>query len=269
MAAIIRDFQISDISAVSPLPPEEWHFPISDFILQHFEQPYFSPFVLCEDDTVVGFGNSIRNNDTAWLGNIIVHADHRKKGYGSLITRHLIDHAGSLGVTSFILIATEMGRPVYEKIGFVKTSDYIFYKRETTVELKLSTFIQRLTESDHIQTADLDHYVSGEERDLFIRQFLPTAYCIKMRNELEGVYFKKLGNGLIIARSTIAGLALLSLRIAEGAESLVIPEENTFARDYIQNVGFKETMRLPRMVYGYGKTWHPECVYNRGAGYCG
>ncbi len=269
MSVHIRPLQLRDIINILPLVPEEWHFNSTEFFHAHYLNPYFYSLLLCDNHDIIGHGNVVINGGTAWIGNILVHSEHRKKGYGTMITDQLIEYAGKKGATAFMLIATELGRPVYEKIGFQVTSSYVFFSRDHDSKQHIASSVRRLEETDHIQLASLDTHVTGEDRDQFLRQFIPSAYCINVRDHLEGVYYRTLGNGQILARSALAGLSLLSLKIMEGAESLVIPEENALACEFVKNNGFVETKRAPRMHLGEPRPWHPECVFNRGAGYCG
>jgi GNAT superfamily N-acetyltransferase len=59
---------------------------------------------------------------TVRLANVVTVPEHRGRGYGTLLVRHVIDWATSVGADRIDLGATPEGRRIYEKAGFVLTS---------------------------------------------------------------------------------------------------------------------------------------------------
>lgn len=55
----------------------------------------------------------------AHLMNVYTREDHRRMGISKKMVELLIDEAKQNGVTEISLDATEMGRPLYESLGFV------------------------------------------------------------------------------------------------------------------------------------------------------
>lgn len=53
-----------------------------------------------------------------WIGMVLVHPDQRRRGIGSALLRHCIEHLRGRGIGSIKLDATPMGRPVYLPLGF-------------------------------------------------------------------------------------------------------------------------------------------------------
>lgn len=53
-----------------------------------------------------------------WIWSVWTEEDHRRKGYATMVVKKLLDIAREHGHKSVALIATDMGKPVYEKIGF-------------------------------------------------------------------------------------------------------------------------------------------------------
>lgn len=266
---LFRAAQLEDVQEIRPLVPEEWHFDIAFFLLFHYNKPYFRAVCVEEKGRVIGFGSVIQNASVAWVGNILVDDMYRNQGIGTSITRFLIDESKAHGAESFVLIATELGEPVYKKLGFTVESYYVFYERNEEKIQTVSSEIRKISVDDYLRVSQLEYSLLGEKRDVFLRPFLHDTYCLELKGCIEGLYFHSLGNGLIIAQSSIAGLGLLTLKIAGGAANLVIPEQNKSANLFVLNQGYIEIKRLPRMIMGAPVLWHPDCVYNRGAGYCG
>jgi ribosomal protein S18 acetylase RimI-like enzyme len=55
---------------------------------------------------------------TAWIGMLMVHSDFRRRDIGSSMMRHCIEHLRAKGIESIKLDASDLGRPVYLKLGF-------------------------------------------------------------------------------------------------------------------------------------------------------
>jgi predicted N-acetyltransferase YhbS len=77
-------------------------------------------FAAEQNGQVVGTCTSVcYGNALAWVGMMMVHPAHRRKGIGSALLRCCVDHLRQRGVRSIKLDATPMGQPLYARIGFV------------------------------------------------------------------------------------------------------------------------------------------------------
>ena len=56
--------------------------------------------------------------DRAWIGMVITHPDHRGRGYARQLMQMALDYLAARGIRHILLDASEMGRPLYEKLGF-------------------------------------------------------------------------------------------------------------------------------------------------------
>jgi GNAT superfamily N-acetyltransferase len=56
-----------------------------------------------------------------------VHTDpaHRGRGIAERLTVAAVEWAGERGFTNFVLHASEQGRPIYERLGFTNSSEWI------------------------------------------------------------------------------------------------------------------------------------------------
>lgn len=59
----------------------------------------------------------------AHIMNVYTHENYRRQGIGLKMIKLLIEEAKQRGVTEISLDATQMGRPLYEKCGFVSTEE--------------------------------------------------------------------------------------------------------------------------------------------------
>lgn len=60
------------------------------------------------------------NGYKAYIMNMYTHPDYRRRGIAYKMLDILVNEAKSKGINAISLEATEMGRPVYEKYGFVQ-----------------------------------------------------------------------------------------------------------------------------------------------------
>lgn len=58
--------------------------------------------------------------------NMYTDPEYRRRGIALRTLDRLVSDARERGITSISLEATEMGRPLYEKYGFVKTEDEMY-----------------------------------------------------------------------------------------------------------------------------------------------
>ncbi len=64
---------------------------------------------------------------TAWIAMVLVEESLRGRGIGTALMRHALTYLDGLGVKRIRLDATPMGRPVYEKFGFVAEYNVLRY----------------------------------------------------------------------------------------------------------------------------------------------
>ncbi|MBL0009542.1 MAG: GNAT family N-acetyltransferase [Saprospiraceae bacterium] len=94
------------------------------------------PIKVSIDHKIAGTGTAIIHHDVAWLAHIIVHPDFRNQGIGKLITESLVKMAHAKSCDTLYLLATELGEPVYRKIGFETETEYLFFKGEKPIDIR-------------------------------------------------------------------------------------------------------------------------------------
>src|SRR5688500_3639509 len=127
----IFDLFPDELNDLIALQPEGWP-DIRPHFQFYFNSSFCSPIKLVADKKIVGIGSCIYHRETAWLGHIIVHKEFRNQGIGTKITQALVERALEINSSTISLIATELGEPVYAKLGFRKESDYCFFTKELT-----------------------------------------------------------------------------------------------------------------------------------------
>lgn len=267
MGLEIKPININDLLTLSPLQPEGWFdiIPRFDFYLR---SSFCFPIKVIVNNEIAGVGSVVVHNDVAWFAHVIVHSDYRCKGIGLQIVKTLVEIAKENHCLTTYLIATDLGEPVYQKVGFIVETEYLVYKNVTKKEYAISDSIYLYEEKDKGHIIALDRDVSGESRMIHIEEHLAGCRVYKQNDELEGYYIPTLGEGLIIANSEIAGIELLKLHLKQN-ERVVIPKNNHAAQKFLEETGFGEMNVIKRMRLGEERKVQFAKIYNRIGGNVG
>lgn len=260
--------EYDDISLIADLQPEGWLNLEPSF---HFyvESEFCFPIKIMIDEVIVGLGSTIIHDDVAWLGHIIVHTDHRAKGIGQLITRSLIDLAKQNKCETIYLIATKLGFPVYEKLGFVADTEYLVFKDiRFGQELIISDCIVPYRQDFKADISIIDKIATGENRTMHLEDALESGFVYMDDHKIEGFYLPTLGDGLIVANNPSAGLELLKLHLKSN-DKVNYPINNLVATDFLYNNGFKEYDVVKHMRLGKIRPFKLDHIYNRISGSVG
>ena len=90
-------------------------------------------YLVCENGTFIGAGGVSfyqvmptyhkSTGKKAYIMNMYTTPEYRRQGIAIHTLNLLVNDARELGVSQITLEATDMGRPLYEKYGFVKMED--------------------------------------------------------------------------------------------------------------------------------------------------
>lgn len=89
--------------------------------------PRFAYYVGYVDGVAAVSGLGVRTGDTIGVFNIATLEEARRRGYGAAITRRILADGALRGCTIGTLQSSDMGRPVYEAIGFRTVATYVGY----------------------------------------------------------------------------------------------------------------------------------------------
>jgi GNAT superfamily N-acetyltransferase len=263
----IASFTSYDLDAVAGLQPDGWPdiFPSIEY---YCKSDFCFPVKATLGGKVVGTGTAIIHGHTAWLAHIIVRPDYRNAGIGSAITKALIELGQKNYCRSLLLIATTLGEPVYKKFGFEVETKYLFFDHGISQPPEASSEISAFQKRQEDALFELDRFVSGEDRKKLLHEHLNNTTVFVENNQLKGFYMPALGEGLIIADSPAAGLALMKLRTAS-TNKFCIPMQNKSALNFLSQHGFTEYRQASRMIFGEKVKWDGSKIYSRVGGNLG
>ncbi len=264
----IRKCYIEDIKLIKYLQPDGWS-DISFFFRFYCMHKFCYPIVALSNNHMVGVANAIENDRTGWLAHIIVAPKYRRKGIGSLLTNHLVDYLFNKNCKTLLLIATEMGKPIYSKLGFEIVSDYVFFDSGKIMQNNRNKNIRKFHTSDIDEVLKLDQYISGENRTNMLTQFLKNAWIYQSQGHIKGFFLPEIKEGMILALDDESGLALLEFKHATNNCKTVLPAENIEGLEFLLSHGFRKVNKAPRMIMGEKIGWKPELIYSRAGGFYG
>ena len=264
---VLQNFVHDDLKFIPDLQPAGWGdiTPSIDF---YTRSSFCFPIKIIVDDEIAGIGTAIIHHTVAWLAHIIVRDTFRKRGIGRFITETLINSPEVKKCETVYLIATELGAPVYEKVGFETETEYLYFK-DVTIEKGIITSPMICPYESHFKTQvlDIDKTNSAEDRIVHLEPHLEKGY-VYSPGKIEGFYLPTFGDGLIIANKPSAGIELLKLHL-QSNNKIAFPKDNLAARNYVYEKGFKEFSTGKRMRIGKKRDVRLANIYNRIGGNVG
>jgi GNAT superfamily N-acetyltransferase len=232
-----------------------------EFYIRHAET---RPFVAEAHGIIVGTGVATQNGQTGWVGLIFTAPASRGRGLGAAITRVVVQDLEGLGCRSMLLAATELGRPVYDRLGFVKDGEYVLFRGSSRGDAPSDPRLRSMRPEDVDAVCALDRQVSGEDRSHVICA-VRDGWILADGGEITGYALRTpWGVGPAIAADQADGRLLVEvLRSQSHSDPMIvtIPVENQAGAEYLRSVGFVEQRRLPRMRLGEPVAWQPEAVW--------
>jgi ribosomal protein S18 acetylase RimI-like enzyme len=213
-----------------------------------------------------GGGGSGGSGGTGWVGGVAVVPAHRRVGLGGALTEAIVEFLEGRGMATVLLHATALGRPVYERLGFVPETAYVTLSGPTLARASTGAMVRAGRAGDLEAVLALDRTATGEDRRRLLTALWPTGGLVA---DVDG---RTLGyhlaspwrpGGATIAADSGTGLALLdAVRVAPGDEvAISVPAANGAAVGWLESAGFQERYRTIRMHRGPRVAWDPAALF--------
>ena len=197
---------------------------------------------------------------TGWIGALGVLPRSRRHGVGELLTRAAIEWLQSRGAQTVLLYATDMGRPLYERLGFEFEATVTAW-RGTAGNTRADVDLRAVREDDRPALRALDRAATGEDRAPVLDALHPLSGLIAERGgEAAGwAVTSPWGAGVAVcAADDRAGVALTAAAArGPGTSTMVVPDPNIAAADALEHWGFSPTAAGARMRLGPPVAWRP------------
>jgi len=202
---------------------------------------------------------------TGWVGGVAVVPAHRRIGLGGALTQAIVEFLEASGVATVLLHATALGRPVYERLGFVPETPYRTLSGPTLPRGPREVPVRAGQAADLEAVLALDLAATGEDRRRLLTALWPTGGLVAGDGRPLGYHLASpwRSGGAVIAADPRAGLALLeALRATPGDEvAISVPAANTPAVQSLEEAGFTEHSRTIRMHRGPRIPWNPAALF--------
>lgn len=261
---IVRPATADDTDAMSAVAASSGLSSVRPGVLEFYLASLGSRlFVGCRDDRVIGVAGCVSFGRTGWLGTVAVDHDARGQGLGTAISETAVECLRQAGVKTVLLTATELGRPVYERLGFVDedVAYGIWERDQACVVARGDAAAVRPGRIEDVIRQDAG--ATGEDRRSYLTAW---AYRSRAPAEREQAGYRLAlpwGGGPIVASCAAAARALLIDMIqASSGSRLAFPEANADGADLAMSLGFRPAGRVRRMRLGPPVRFRPEMIYN-------
>lgn len=223
-------------------------------------------FVADVDGRIAGCGGATvfpGTPPTGWVHGIVVHPERRRTGLGTRLTEAAIAWLRERSVETVLLLATDAGRPVYERLGFTEGQRYGSFPWPAPGPIDAET--RRMTSRDLPEVRALDRLATGEDRVAFIESRAASGWVTVRAGAVAGFHLAcPWGGGPIVARDPATGLALIGLaRRLQPAPSrgLGLPIVNAAAVKHLADLGLTAGRHVTRMWLGTPPPWRPDMIF--------
>jgi len=244
-----------------------------DFFQWALAQPTIAPIVAEQEGRIVATGVGSAHGRTGWVGVIFVAPEQRGGGLGRRVTRAVIDDLEARGCRTQILIASPMGRPIYEREGFTVLDRQVRFAIDGLPpdDGPTDPRIRAFAPSDFDAVVALDRWATGEDRLIVLRALVTPASTLVAVDEQDRVrgYLARTPwrGGALIAADPDDALRLLERRRrssgVSGRAGAGVLASNRAGRDALCAAGWEEELGGVRMIRGEPLDWHPEGIFGQ------
>lgn len=222
----------------------------------HFysRDPAMTVLVAEEEGSIVGTTAVRSSAGIGWIGLVFVAPSMRGRGLGSTLTREGLSRLTDC--RTVLLAASDMGRPIYERLGFQAEGRYAIMRGPGGGG---SRRLRPVTVEDLPRMRELDRRATGEDRT-YLLEYLTDGWITESGFALHTPW----GYGPVIAEDAASGEGLLdAIRADAGGGELTLrsPTANTRAMQHLERSGFQQLGALPRMRLGDPVAWRPELIW--------
>jgi predicted N-acetyltransferase YhbS len=225
-------------------------------------------FVAEDQGRIVGTGIATAHGAVGWVGTIFVAADQRGEGLGGRLTRTVIDDLERRGCRTLILIATDAGRPLYERLGFDLQVQHVRFTAPGLPPQETDDGIRPFEPSMLPDMVALDRLATAEDRSILVERLAnaATADVVIDEGSVRGFVIRAPWGGV----SLMAPDPDVAIRLLDWRRRQVSPDHPVFAglpdsdperTSRLLNLGWTLAGAGARMIRGEPLDWHPDWIW--------
>jgi GNAT superfamily N-acetyltransferase len=240
---------------------------LRSYLRFYVTHPACQPFVAESDGQIIGTATGTVSGSVGWLAHIFTAPEYRGRGIGTALTQTVMADLEGKGCRTLLLGASEMGWPIYEKLGFRVVSTYHYLDGPYRPDPVLSERLQPLRPADLPELCAFDRQVTGEDRSHLWQAFQETGWVTRDEHTGEMTGYAVVTpweTGPVIARSAQDARLLLE-QVSRAADDeqvfAALLSENAAGLAALEQAGFTIRRRVPRMLKGEPITWEPTLIW--------
>jgi GNAT superfamily N-acetyltransferase len=229
-------------------------------------------FVAERDARPVGTVTTCVFDSLAWIAMVLVDKAERGRGIGTRLVEFALGHLDGRGVRSIRLDATALGRPIYEKLGFV--AEYELARMEGPAwQVDRAIAVEPVSDELLGEVVELDSRAGGTDRRRLIEQLHREApdrlLAFRDGGRAAGYVATRDGAkatfiGPAVARSERIGRDLLDAAVSRVAGQPIfidVPLDNAATVDWARSDRLAVQRRFTRMCRGEPVGGQPELIW--------
>ena len=236
-------------------------------------------FVADVDGELVGVAAGAHFGASGWVGGVAVAPERRRAGLGGALTEAVVAHLRDRRAATVLLLATELGRGVYRRLGFAEEAEYLTLAGPPLPPGgappahapagggggAVGRGVRGGRAGDRAAVGALDRAATGEDRGRLLDALWPAGGLLAGDKVVRGYHLANpwRGGGATVAADPEAGLALLhaARHATAGEVTLSLPAGNRAGVAGLAAAGFEERARTTRMRLGPPLPWRLEAVF--------
>jgi predicted N-acetyltransferase YhbS len=223
-------------------------------------------FVMEVEGKVVGTAATIcYEGRFAWIGMVLVDPEYRKMGIGTQLLHKTIEYLDAANVSTIKLDATPLGKPLYEKLGFITEYEierWVLKRAQRDDSIAHEAVHRGMISEQFEAVLELDKKVFGADRSALLgslRERFPELAIVLQRDGLvEGYAFGRQGLfadhlGPWMARNRSAAEAILQTFLRQSSREIILVDclrSNSVVLELVGSEGFQLSRPLTRMLRG-------------------
>jgi GNAT superfamily N-acetyltransferase len=234
-------------------------------------------FVADAGGQLVGASAAVAFGASGWIGGVAVLPEWRRGGLGRALTAEAVRWLDDAGTGTVSLHATALGRPVYERLGFIADGRWLRLTTAAMAATRPPARVRAGRPEDLDAVLVLDRVATGTDRSRLLRAVWGSGCLVAVDDGglVCGFHAPKTPSpdghrgwrpagepGATVAAGARAGAALLAAwQRPGGRASVVLPEANVAGRGALQALGYRVTAATVMMRRGPARVSLPERIF--------
>lgn len=233
--------------------------------------PSCDPIVAEDDGRILGTGVATAYGPVGWVGTIFVDPEHRGQGLGRALTQAVVERLEARGCRTLLLIASDYGRPLYEREGFSVQTVHRRFAAPGSPPRPDDEQVRPFRPEMLSGILSLDADANGVDREPVIRALATvdsTRVAVGPDGSVRGFLLRgPWGGGALVAPDPDDAVRLLDWRRRragpDGKVATGLPALNLAGRERLVAEGWSEEPGGTRMIRGEALAWRPEAVWGQ------